>query len=198
MAKYTEVVHSYKIDAMELDCFLPQYNIGIEYDGAFFHNDRERDLRKNRYCFDNNITLYRLREVPLTSLNDTSIDIECLPNNKDLSRAISVLIKKIFDKEENVDVPKNIIEIENLREHHWIKNSLLEKFPEIALEWHPTKNGDLKPSTFSCGSNRSVWWKCPKCGHEWQARIFHRVKGSGCPASGCRKHTHRFVEKILQ
>ena len=196
LAKYTEVVHSYQIDAMELDCFLPQYNIGIEYDGAFFH-DRKRDLRKNRYCFDNNIILYRLREMPLTSLNDTSIDIECLPNNKDLSRAISILIKKIFDKDEDIDVPKNIIEIENLREHHWKENSLLEKYPEIAAEWHPTKNGDLNPSAFSYGSKQSVWWKCSKCGHEWQARIYHRVSGSGCPAKGCRKYTHSFVEKNI-
>ena len=30
------------------------------------------------------------------------------------------------------------------------------------------------------GSGRSVWWKCEN-GHEWEARVWTRVKGAGCP-----------------
>ena len=54
--------------------------------------------------------------------------------------------------------------------------------PEIAAEWHPTKNGDLKPSEFSYGSGKVVWWKCPKGGdHEWEATIYNRtMQGAKC------------------
>ena len=60
--------------------------------------------------------------------------------------------------------------------------SLAEKYPELAKEWHPTKNGDLTPHDVTPGTDSKVWWKCkvnPK--HEWKSRVSHRVNGSGCP-----------------
>ena len=39
-------------------------------------------------------------------------------------------------------------------------------YPDIAKEWHPTKNGDLKPSDVTAKSGISVWWQCKK-GHAW-------------------------------
>lgn len=40
--------------------------------------------------------------------------------------------------------------------------TLAEAFPDIAAEWHPTKNGGLKPTDVTPGSERSVWWICEK------------------------------------
>ena len=65
-------------------------------------------------------------------------------------------------------------------------NDLQSKFPELAKEWHPTKNGTLKPNMVSCGSGKKVWWIC-KNGHEWQAIIKNRSKGNGCPYCSGRK-----------
>jgi len=59
-------------------------------------------------------------------------------------------------------------------------NDLLSQNPELALEWHPKKNEDFKPDAVTAGSNRRVWWQCEK-GHEWQARVADRMKGSKCP-----------------
>ena len=39
--------------------------------------------------------------------------------------------------------------------------------PTIANEWHPTKNGNLKPIDVTVSSNKKVWWLCSK-GHEWE------------------------------
>ena len=57
-------------------------------------------------------------------------------------------------------------------------------FPEIAKEWHPTKNGNLTPLNFHANSRWKAWWIC-KRGHEWQAAIDSRNgsknrKGTGC------------------
>ena len=180
LAKHTEVIHSYKTGKMKMDCFLPHYNIAIEYDGSFFHKNKQKDLTKNKHCRDKNITLYRLREEPLVSLNDSSIDIMCQQNDDSLSNAISILIKILFNQEEKIDISKHRIEIENLREHHWKENSLLEKNPEIAAEWHPTKNGSLRPEYVSYKSNKIALWRC-KHGHEWSAKISSRTNGNGCP-----------------
>ncbi len=59
-------------------------------------------------------------------------------------------------------------------------NDLETTHPNLALEWHPTKNGELSPTMFSRGSARKVWWKCAK-GHEWQMIINKRCNGYGCP-----------------
>ena len=66
--------------------------------------------------------------------------------------------------------------------------SLAELNPELAKQWHTSKNGDLTPSDFSYGSNKEVWWKCEKGeDHEWEASIKNRSKGQGC--SVCRGFT---------
>ena len=59
-------------------------------------------------------------------------------------------------------------------------NNLLYKFPKVAKEWHPTKNGNLKPEEFTEGSSKSFWWKCSKCNdHEWKAS-FNDRRTRGC------------------
>ena len=42
------------------------------------------------------------------------------------------------------------------------KKSLAETHPEVAKQWHPTKNGDLTPNNVTPGSNKKAWWKCDK------------------------------------
>ena len=55
------------------------------------------------------------------------------------------------------------------------------KFPEIAKDWHPTKNGDLTPSDVVAGTGQRVWWKCPR-GHEWPTKVATRTShGTECP-----------------
>ena len=58
-------------------------------------------------------------------------------------------------------------------------------YPEIAEQWHPTKNGDLTPNDVTPGSHKKIWWICNE-GHEWDAAVSGRVgsknrKGQGCP-----------------
>ena len=67
-----------------------------------------------------------------------------------------------------------------------LKNgSLFEKRSDLLNEWNYLKNTDILPEDVSCGSGKLVWWKCSKCGNEWQAKVFNRVYGTGCPK--CRK-----------
>jgi hypothetical protein len=72
---------------------------------------------------------------------------------------------------------------------------------ELVKQWHPTKNGDLKPINFSFGSSKKIWWKCPVSeDHEWQASVKNRIRtnGGGCPCcvgqkvvpSNCLATTH--------
>jgi hypothetical protein len=52
--------------------------------------------------------------------------------------------------------------------------------PELIMEWHPTMNTHLRPRDVTPGSGKKVWWLCSD-GHEWQAAVYSRSRGSGCP-----------------
>jgi Probable Zinc-ribbon domain/Protein of unknown function (DUF559) len=64
--------------------------------------------------------------------------------------------------------------------------SLADINPALAAEWHPTRNGTATPELTAPGSKRYAWWLCPKCQHVWQARIYSRNRGHGCPACARR------------
>lgn len=69
-------------------------------------------------------------------------------------------------------------------------NDLATTRPDIAIDWHPSKNGTLKPTDVTKGRRDMVWWKCHVCGHEWQDTLTHRNGGRGC--SICNKRNkHR-------
>ncbi|GGJ22755.1 zinc-ribbon domain-containing protein [Paenarthrobacter histidinolovorans] len=48
------------------------------------------------------------------------------------------------------------------------KNWLANLLPEIASQWHPTRNGNLTPHNVVWDSQRTVWWRAECCGHEWE------------------------------
>lgn len=61
--------------------------------------------------------------------------------------------------------------------------SLQARFPKIAQQWHPRKNGEITPNAVAPNSSKLVWWRClrRRCRHEWQSTVSNRKKGSGCP-----------------
>tara|TARA_X000000950_G_scaffold210104_1_gene252648 strand:- start:415 stop:645 length:231 start_codon:yes stop_codon:yes gene_type:complete len=64
---------------------------------------------------------------------------------------------------------------------------LLSSYPELVKQFHKTKNGHLKPSQVSKGSNKRVWFICD-FGHEYETKIQYRTgKGSGCPRCAGKK-----------
>lgn len=59
-------------------------------------------------------------------------------------------------------------------------NDLATTHPELAKQWHPTKNGSLTPEMVTFGTIKKVWWRC-EADHVWEARVDSRVLGNGCP-----------------
>ena len=71
-------------------------------------------------------------------------------------------------------------------------NDLTTSHPEIskdALNWNP--------SEFSKGSHQKKEWKCP-LGHTWEARIYERVDGNGCPVCSGKKILGGFNDLLSQ
>lgn len=181
-----EAIHSYKALGYELDIYIPSKKIAIEYDGSFWHKNRlKNDLEKNLKCKKDGIKLYRLREG-LPSLNNYSIDYIIQGKQNNFCQVLEKILSEIIGIKIDINLEKDIIDIENLREYTEKKNSLFVSNPKVAREWNYERNGNLTPEQFFAHSNKKVWWKCIK-GHEWQANINDRNNGRGCPFCASKK-----------
>ena len=176
-----EATHLHNAQGYELDVYIPSKKIAIEYDGSFWHKNKKiHDLEKNFQCKNDGIKLYRIRES-LPPLNDTSMDYIIRDSQNDLSKVLKKILDEITELDVDINLERDLIDIESLREHSEKKCSLLFSNPNLAKEWNFEKNGNLKPENFFANSGKKVWWKCAK-GHEWQATLAHRnSQGRGCP-----------------
>lgn len=59
-------------------------------------------------------------------------------------------------------------------------NDLATTHPVLSGEWDYEKNEGMTPEDVSHGSVKKAWWRCEK-GHSWQAVIYSRANGNGCP-----------------
>ena len=178
---------------IELDIFIPSINTAIEYDGNVWHKvKQENELYKNAICKQNHVRLIRIREPDLNDYDDcVCLHRETCFGEKSLQNVIIDLFA-FLKVEINVDIRLDRHEIIEQYASYYDKRSLGVRFPEIASEWHPTKNGTLTPFDVFAGSNEKVWW-LGKCGHEWQASILMRTKDkTSCPY--CAKANARVLK----
>ena len=166
---------------MELDIYIPSIKTAIEYDGIAWHNSDagvDRELRKNKLCKDNNIHLIRIRENGLELYDDCY----CI-TRENTSRAndISDIIKDVLLHIDNnldldIDIDRDSTQIYNSYISTHKEKSLSKIYPDIAEEWHPTKNGTLTPDMVTPSSTKKVWWIC-KLGHEYQTQVSYKTDG---------------------
>ena len=190
---YPKTINRYKADDLgkfEIDIFIPELNFGIEYDGVAWHkeNKYEREQRKYQLCKELGIKLIRVKEKMPEELGlhlaDEIISSDDFESKEGFTNVIHSVLKRLnfndfyclhpFD----VDIYRDRFEI--MKYATQIKHSFAELYPKIAKEWHPTKNGTLKPTMFKPKSTFEAWWICPECGNEYTAPIGRRSSGSGC------------------
>jgi len=80
------------------------------------------------------------------------------------------------------------------------EESLTARFPGIAVEWHPARNGDITPDQVDADHQMSAWWRCDR-GHEFQATVRSRCRGNRrCPVcfgAWSLEHLRGFVQALL-
>ena len=70
-------------------------------------------------------------------------------------------------------------------------NDLATVNPVLAKQWHPTKNGLLRPDKVFPNYMKKVWWRCDK-GHEWEETPNNRMRGKNCPYCSGHRVWHGF------
>ena len=181
----------------EIDVFLPDLNIAIEYDGIRFHGSEKaqaKEARKNKQLSEKGITLFRVKETEVKEIaTDTDNIIYCHYSAN--FAYLNDVVRKLLERINALTNSNYVIDVDVDRDRATIytqyidmekSNSLQSRDPELSAEWHPTKNHDLQPLHVTPYSNKVVWWTC-KNGHEWEAAINHRSNGSGCPYCANKK-----------
>lgn len=188
LSKCFEVEQRIRINKQEIDVYLPQFKVGIEYDGYYYHKDKSKhDQNKTDILKKAGIRLIRVVESDNNNVIEDIVyyNYDNLRNNYEW--AINSLLRKVSCITGNRDVNSISVNITRdrllIRERFALvrkKNSLANNNPQLVKEWNTDKNGILSPDMFDCHSGEPVWWKCEK-GHEWKAVIASRSSGNGCP-----------------
>lgn len=180
-----------KIKGKEIDVFLPEYSVGIEYDGCYYHKGEQSKLKENEKddkVRKEGVFLIRIKE---SDVNDNSSEDTIKFISDDMGMNYVWALRQLFNTLHiltdddsfigiDIDIKRDRLKIRERMSLYEKDNNISLKYPELLSEWHPTKNGVLTPDLFTPGSKEYVWWMCSK-GHEWKAAINSRTKGTGCP-----------------
>lgn len=194
--------HRIKINGYEVDIYIPELKFGLEYDGAFWHqNKTDKDIEKNE-ALESEILLIRVREKGLRKISENDIDIKTKYITIDIVKTVlqriidnrsvsSIVLNQIAEYMSRTDwvLKEEFRQLQAQRNKVPFEESISFLHPEIAEQWHPTKNSPMLPEHFSQGSDKRVWWKCSKgVDHEWEAIISSRTSSTrGCPICSNKK-----------
>lgn len=123
--------------------------------------------------------------------------INCLYKRKTI---IASSRENFMPRQIDINITRDEHKIREQYTQHIKSKSIASLFPNIAKEWHPTKNGALTPDMYTKGSDFKAFWLCSSCGNEWRTSISHRVTGTGCPKcyDKTRKEEHVLAKPIYQ
>lgn len=195
-ALFDNVEQRFKSKGFEADIFLPDLNLAIEYDGAYWHSPLEKqvsDGKKNEAFSKQGIHLIRVREEPLKKISANDIIVPSKALTKEPINEIIKAIIKLYQL--NTHNLKSYLKTETFYANDryneivsWLpgpppEKSLAALYPQIAAEFHPHKNAPLSPIHFYPGGGQKIWWLCSAdSSHEWQTTPASRTSGShGCP-----------------
>ena len=189
---FKEVDSRHKFKKTEIDIFIKDINVGIEYDGSYYHKNKTiNDEKKNFFFKQHSIKLIRVRHEPLTKLDNLDVIVKKDElTKKDLNNIVNS-INNFCNDEQKTLIKLYLKKTSFINEKSY--NKYLSYFPspipqkslatlniKVAKEWNYKKNYPLTPESFSVASNTKVWWKCNK-NHEWEAKISNRTVGRNCP-----------------
>jgi len=184
-----------RINGTEVDTYIPTYLVAVEVDGYLWHARRlGKDKEKAARLRGARIRVLRIRDSRLegTFRHETRF-VDGEPRLKTVQCFLKNLVRCIpLNTQDRVKVNRylNATKLQNPRKYRRMisylpgpppEESLLERFPDIAAQWHPEKNDPLRPEMFRPFSQKHVWWECAN-GHEWYATIASRTsRNSTCP-----------------
>lgn len=178
-------------DNIEYDIYIPGEKVAIEYNGSYWHEKKEtRDKMKKDLCMQHGIRLYSINadngcKCEISFERDViSYNISTTKHNAQLKEIVNYLLGKLGHSIEEVDFEKAVDESYG-RMLGYIEDNFTKYEPRLVEEWDWEKNKGIEPEYFTVGSSQRVFWKCKRCGFEFENSIYSRIHfQSGCGKCG--------------
>ncbi|UCV02711.1 zinc-ribbon domain-containing protein [Dechloromonas denitrificans] len=188
----------FRVNGIECDIFLPSLGVAVEFDGRYWHKDREKhDLAKNTRLGVHGVKVLRVRQAPLSPIGRHDVVVKTSANHEQIVTATlnALAHSGLVLADEMAQELENAARCGGLRADSQFRSlrcylkkpipsrSLAYLYPEIAAEWDFESNAPLLPEMFLPNSGERVMWQCSRNPlHVWRTRIAHRTQsGAGCP-----------------
>ena len=169
------------------DMLCPEWRLIIELDGHHYHkfpHNVNQDRVKTTALTDAGWTVVRVRvDLPQITANEVHVTRK----DRELDRA-KLVLTKLLELDYRIEYAEEYL----LSEMPWasraaaielqreLARSLGTEYPDLAADWHPTKNDPLTPFNVAPHTAAIVWWRCVVCSHTWRSRVQARTYGRGC------------------
>lgn len=210
---FPDAINRYVLKKDEMDVYIPSLNIGFEYDGQRYHNEKKlhKDIEKSERLASKGIVLYRFREQDCPKFNVDNckiIPVRYSPMYEDLEFELKKILGSIcpqstdriqeirFENEIN-DVIANInfLSFENSFAA-FEEQKRKEGIKQVAI-WDYEANAPLTPEMVSPYSENQVSWICTKDpNHKWKNTVKSVSLGYGCKR--CSKRHQYSTEEWIQ
>ncbi len=192
---FDNAISNYQKNQYRIDIYLPDYNIGFEYDGYYYHKDRiKQDRLRNRSMSMDGITIIRMREPGLDKIAPQDILIKKGEKNQALTLLALQQLKKLNKsastnerlnnylaqgKRKNIKLYREILANASVPE----ENSLAYLVPSSLEDWDYEENAPLTPFIVTKGQHDKVYWRCAKNSKHpsFSMAINNYVNGNRCP-----------------
>lgn len=212
---FPDAINGYKCGdkKQEIDIYIPSIELGIEYDGGYYHNKSKRvnnDILKTKYIAENGIRLVRFREQGCPDLGNVPCEIIKVKYEKtwsDISTKLQIFLDRLSCE---YNLPKIQVELANDWKSIWENQYYLpyEKSFAYYLDeqkakgtiwnalWDYEANAPITPEMVRPSSGMYVNWICPKNSlHKWSAPLYSIINGCGC--ARCAKRHHYTTDEYI-
>jgi len=165
----------------EADIIIEDYKTIVEYDGVYWHKRKKlKDINKNNLFTSKGYKVYRIREYGLEDIpNSYNLFID---KKNNFEEVLIILFKRLGINKPDIDLKRDNHQIYSQYTKMIKRDSLLFKYPELAMDWDYLNNGSLTPDIIRPCSRIRVNWLCHNCGHKWQTYLQSRTRSSSkCP-----------------
>ena len=190
---------------------MPSLNIGFEYDGQRFHNEKKlpKDIAKTKRLIDSGITLYRFREdnCPDIEVSDcTVIKVKYTPEYEDFEIKLEALLAELSTKDIKVDFGAEINDVRATLDCLPYEKSFAaseeqkrkDGIAPVAL-WDYEANAPLTPEMVTPKSAKRVNWICPtNPDHKWNGTVASVSNGFGCKECSGWRYRYTTEEWIAE
>lgn len=165
---FPNAINLYKEKGYELDIFIPEINLAIEFDGIMHKNREKKDIEKTQKCKKDNIFLIRIRDYKCKFLNFNISNLKQFKlydnyeNNdyNNYNNLIKEILNFIFNKYGIKKIPDvNVsLDIEKIMKSYKVATNIKWKKAFLQLKQFYNKNKHYNiPNDYYCDFDLKKW-----------------------------------------